>query len=86
MSNGTDSGSADERAPLSRAQEIRLIYKHTHRDYRSMTNGKRSVLYLDKERGTCLSPIEALPEDVYAEKLRYALSREAASKRKEGRQ
>lgn len=60
---------------LSRAQQLRLIYRHTFRDYKGRTNGVQSILV---NRGaTCLVPLEQLTDAEIADRLPYAMKKEA---------
>lgn len=59
-------------------KEVNLIYKHTHRDFKSNTDKVKKVMYLCPETGcTTLGPVLSLPECVWSEKLERALNRES---------
>lgn len=60
-------------------KNIRLIYKHTHRDYKGMQNGKHTVL-ANVNGTTCLVAIEDLEDKEFAEKLAYAESKEVMAR------
>lgn len=60
---------------MSRTEALRLIWKHTHRDYRGKVNGVKSVLVL-RTGGTHLVPLDALTDAEVADKLAYAERRE----------
>lgn len=56
-------------------KEIRLVWKHTHRDFKSNSNGVKKVMYM--ENGvTTLGPIETMPEEEFQRKLNYAMKKE----------
>ena len=58
-------------------REINLIYKHTHRDFKSNSNGVKKVMFLSERGCTTLGPIESLPEKIFKNKLNWALSKES---------
>ncbi len=53
---------------MTRQQQLKLIYRHTHRDYRGTVNGVKSILVLRPE-GTCLVPLDTLTDTEIANKL-----------------
>jgi len=55
---------------------INLIYKHTHPDYRSASQGIKKVMYFDEKKGTVLSPIVNLPNKVFLKMLAFAKKKE----------
>jgi len=57
-------------------REINLIYKHTHRDFKSNSNGVKKVMFLSERGWTTLGPIESLPEKIFKDKLEYAYKKE----------
>ena len=61
---------------LTRDEQLKLIWRYTHKDYRSITNGKRMVLIFRTGVGTCLVPLDSLTADEIANKLPYALRKE----------
>ncbi|MBN3507189.1 hypothetical protein [Burkholderia cenocepacia] len=71
-------------ASLSRDQKLTLIYRHTHRDYKGKADevwgrvhvGKRTLL-VNRKGVTVLALLEQLTEEEIAEKLPYALKKEA---------
>lgn len=58
-------------------EKLWLIWKHTHRDYKSVIDGVRHVLVLRQGLGTCLVRLSDLTAAEIEDKLPYALSREA---------
>lgn len=62
-----------------RERDRQLIWKHTHRDFRSVIGGVRYVLVL-REGGTHLVPLGDLNDAECALKLAYAEAREARAK------
>lgn len=65
---------------MSREKKLNLIYKHTHKDFKSNTNGTRTILVF--RAGTCLVQLDQLTDAEIADKLAYALKKEADSKAK----
>ncbi len=51
-------------------KDLNLIWKHTHRDYRGVVDGKRFVMKY--RNGTTLVPLDALTDAEFAEDLAYA--------------
>ncbi len=66
---------------MTKAQELNLIWKHTHPDFKGKIDGKRHVLCWIDGSGTCSVPLDALPEKEYQSKLGYAQRREARGER-----
>ncbi|XEV12346.1 hypothetical protein ACBZ90_00525 (plasmid) [Vibrio alginolyticus] len=60
-------------------EQIQLIWKHTHRDMKSNSNGKKTILY--PAPYCCLRQIEELPEEAYQRRLRYAQYKECCELR-----
>lgn len=67
---------APETLPL--IDKINVIFRHTHRDFKSTINGERYVLVNRRAEGTCLVAIKDLTEAELADKLAYALKKERA--------
>lgn len=61
--------------------DIALIYKHTHRDYRG--SDVNVVMYGHPERGTVLGAISDMPDPVYTRSLAMARKRECKAVRDE---
>ncbi len=59
---------------MRQQKEIDLIYRHTHSDYKGITDGKKCVMYY--ENGTKIGAIIDLPEKIYQEKLAYSQNKE----------
>lgn len=57
-------------------KEIDLIYKHTHSDFKGIREGRKCVLYFDKDFGTCSTPIEFLPKNEFKIRLEQAKKKE----------
>lgn len=53
---------------VKRQECLERIWRQTHRDYRSSTNGVRKILVL-RQGGTCLVPLECLTDDEIKRKL-----------------
>lgn len=55
-----------------RRRALKLIWRHTHRDYKgTLPDGTRTVLML-REGGTCLVPLESLTEAELVDELKSA--------------
>lgn len=61
---------------MTRDQQLTLIYRHTHRDYKGRLNGQRTVLTL-RQGGTTLVQLDSLTDAEIADKLPYSLTLEA---------
>lgn len=61
---------------LSREDKLKLIFRHTHPDFKNTDPSRRSILVLRQGQGTCSVPITALTEQEIADKLPYAISQE----------
>jgi hypothetical protein len=57
-------------------KDINLIYKHTHKDYRSNSEGIPKIMYLDDDGQTVLGPIQKLPKKIFNEMLKQAKRKE----------
>ena len=71
---------------LSREQQLRLIYRHTHKDYKGAIDGVKGILVL-RGGASCAVPLEQLTDAEIADRLPLALKKEAArieAKGKEG--
>jgi hypothetical protein len=55
-------------------KDIDLIYKHTHKDAKGISQGKKCCMWLGKF-GTTHGPIEVMPEETYQERLKSARSK-----------
>lgn len=65
---------------LTRAEKLRLIYRWTHSDFKGRIDGEPSILVL---RGsTTLVMLKDLTDAEIADKLPYALKKEAERKAK----
>lgn len=60
---------------------LKLIYRHTHADYKGVVNGNRCVLVL-RNGGTWLVPLESLTFEEVEQRMPYVLKKEAAMARK----
>lgn len=70
-----------EEQELSRDQKLRLIYRHTHRDFKGTTNGVKSIL-VNRRGATCLVNLDDLTEDEIADQIGYALRKEKQMREK----
>jgi hypothetical protein len=61
-------------------RDINLIYKHTHNDFKSNSNNVKKVMFLSELGCTTLGSIENLPDNVFNEKLAYAVKKEEKQK------
>lgn len=67
---------------LSTEQKFKLIWKHTHPDYKGrLENGTRAILIL-REGGTQSVPLVCLTETELAREFNYALAREERANRR----
>jgi len=65
---------------LTRDQQLKLIYRHMHKDYKSRIAGEQYIMVL---RGTTtLAPLSSLTDAEIEIKLPSALRKEAESKLK----
>lgn len=64
---------------MTKEKQLALIYRHTHRDYKGNLNGERNILTL-RQGGTTLVPLSALTDAEIADKLPYAIKKEAERK------
>lgn len=60
---------------LTRDQQLALIYRHTHADYKGRSNGYRCILVL-RVGGTHSVPLSDLTDAEIASKLPYAMHKE----------
>jgi hypothetical protein len=60
---------------MDRKQGNKLIWRHTHRDYKGKIGQVRHVLVF--RAGTCSVPLDSLTEAEYAERLEWAQRAEA---------
>jgi hypothetical protein len=64
-----------------RPAALRLIYKHTHRDFKGRIGKARTILAQDKDGATCLVELDGLTDEQVMLKLPFAIRAERASKR-----
>ncbi|QBC45873.1 hypothetical protein [Iodobacter fluviatilis] len=65
---------------LSRDEKLALIFKHTHHDYKSHTDGVKAILVC---RGaTAIVPMEQLTDAEIAARIDYAVNKENKLKRR----
>jgi hypothetical protein len=62
---------------LTKADKLNLIYRHTHRDFKSGKKGEGRNILMLTIHGTTLVPITALTDKEIEDKLPYALKKEA---------
>jgi len=65
---------------FTREKALRLIWKHTHRDFRGNMNGERTILTY--RNGTCLVMLFDLTEDEINEKLALSVRLERIARDK----
>lgn len=58
----------------ARDQKLELIWRSTHKDYRSVLAGQRMILIYREQHGTCLVPLSALTNDEIERKLPKVLT------------
>jgi hypothetical protein len=67
---------------MTREQELTLIYRHMHRDFKGRIDGERTIMIA---RGTTtLVALSELTDAEIADLLPYALKKEAQRKEKKG--
>lgn len=54
------------------AEALRLIYKHTHKDYKGKVDGERTILMLRKGVGTVIVCMSQLTDEEIQDGLVYA--------------
>jgi hypothetical protein len=64
---------------MTKQQQTALIYRHTHRDYKGTVGGEKSILIL-RNGGTTAVPLSCLTDAEIAERLPYAMRKEAERK------
>ena len=64
----------------TREHYLKLIWRHTHRDYRGKIDGEKAILVL-REGGTHAVKLTDLTEAEFRDKAAYALKKEDARKR-----
>ena len=52
--------------------DIDLIYNNTNDDYRSIVDGKKSIIYTDRNGHTVLGAIATMPKKIFNKKLKWA--------------
>lgn len=57
-------------------KNIGLIWKHTHQDFKGSSAGERSIMWHCGSRGSVISPISNLPDDVFLSRLNSAIRAE----------
>ena len=65
-----------QRARMTRAELERAVWSSKHRDYKSVINGVRHVLFLDPKVGTVSSPLLALTRAQLIQSLPHAIRTE----------
>lgn len=56
---------------MTREQKLKLVWKHTHRDYKGMLEGQRSIMVY--RQGTCLVLLKDLTDAEMDERIPRAL-------------
>ncbi|MEZ8028519.1 hypothetical protein [Enterovibrio norvegicus] len=72
----TDASTSDT---TRNAQDIALIWKHTHNDFKGVFEGQRLIMYPAPR--FCIGPIDGLSDKEFACKLKYARLKECCEKR-----
>ena len=52
---------------MTREQKLKLVWKHTHRDYKGKLNGERTIMVY--RQGTCLVRLADLTDDEIEERI-----------------
>ncbi|KWK80779.1 hypothetical protein [Burkholderia ubonensis] len=79
-------------ASLSRKQKLAIIYRHTHRDFKGPAgpawgvHAGEKTLMINENGGSVLTLLETLSDEQIADKLPYALKKEAERRAKKGAQ
>ena len=61
---------------MTRAQQLRLIWRHTHRDFKGTSDGCKFILVC-REHGTHSVALYNLSDKEIADRMPYALRKEA---------
>lgn len=61
---------------MTREQKLKLVWKHTHRDYKGMLEGQRSIMVY--RQGTCLVLLKDLTDAEIEERIPRALKENSA--------
>ncbi|WP_175816980.1 hypothetical protein [Burkholderia diffusa] len=79
-------------ASLSRKQKLAVIYRHTHRDYKGPAgpawgeHAGEKTLMVNENGASVLTLLETMSDAQIADKLPYALKKEAERRAKKGAQ
>lgn len=60
---------------MTREQKLRIVWKHTHRDFRGALNGERTIMVY--RNGTCLVRLKDLTDTEIEERIPRALREKA---------
>lgn len=63
-------------AEKAHQKALTLIYRHTHRDYRGNYGGVKSIMVC-RGGASCVVPLDGLTEAEVADRLPYAMKKEA---------
>lgn len=63
-------------AEKAHQKALTLIYRHTHRDYKGNYGGVKSIMVC-RDGASCVVPLDALTEAEVADRLPYAMKKEA---------
>jgi hypothetical protein len=59
---------------MTRKEKLKLIWRHTHRDYRGIAaDGTKMVLEMVPGVGTCSVPLESLTDEQIEKRMPYVL-------------
>lgn len=60
---------------MTRAEKLKLIYRHTHKDFKGTLTGDKSILVY--RNGTCLVALDDLTDEEIEQSIGYAVRKEA---------
>jgi hypothetical protein len=63
---------------MTKQEQLTIIYRHTHRDYKGKVNGERAIL-INENGATVLCPLSALTDKQIARTFPYCYRRELQS-------
>jgi hypothetical protein len=61
---------------MTRAQQLRLIWRHTHRDFKGKVDGHKCIIFCRAD-GTHLVDLRDITDQEIAQRIPYALRKEA---------
>jgi hypothetical protein len=63
---------------MTREQKLKLVWRHTHRDYKGKVNGERTILMYCEGEGTCLVFLKSLTDEQLDARIPRAVKENAA--------